>query len=211
MQRVNYEIEMERTLRVLEREGKRPRLLLHVCCAPCSSSVLERLSGHFQITVFFDNPNITEEGEFRKRADELRRFLREMPGCGDVRYEEAPFDPDPYYQAVRGHEDDPEGGERCRICFLLRLSRTGEKAAAEGYDYFTTTLSVSPLKNAAVLNETGKAVSEICGVPYLFSDFKKKDGFLRSVELAGEYGLYRQDYCGCVFSKKERNAKIGAL
>ena len=201
--RVNFQIEMERELERIARRGERPRLALHACCAPCSSAVLERLNEAFEIAVYYYNPNIAPEEEFRRRAEEERRLASEMP-LRDVRVVEGDYDPERYYALVRGHENDPEGGARCAICFEMRLRKTAEFARETGADYFTTTLSISPLKDAQLLNELGARVAEETGVKYLHSDFKKKDGYRRSCALSEEYGLYRQDYCGCVFSKRER-------
>lgn len=198
----NYQKLLDATIAVHEKNGERPTLLLHACCAPCSSYVLEYLSRYFRITVFDYNPNISPEAEFRYRTEEIERLVREMafpferPSVLVGRY-----DPERFYAAVRGHESDPEGGERCEICFRLRLTEAAEAAKAGGFDYFTTTLSISPLKNAALLNRIGGELSERYGVPYLYSDFKKREGYKRSTVLSREYGLYRQDYCGCVFSK----------
>ena len=201
----NYQKILDETIRRHEAAGERPRLLLHACCAPCSSYVLEYLSRYFRITVFDYNPNISPEAEFVKRTEEMERLTREMefpmerPEVLVGRY-----DPERFYEAVKGHEDDPEGGARCEICFRMRLREAAEAARAGGFDYFTTTLSISPLKNAALLNRIGGEYAAEYGVPYLYSDFKKRNGYKRSVELSRIYGLYRQDYCGCVFSKRER-------
>lgn len=200
---MNYRIEMERTIDALRREGRRPLLALHSCCAPCSSAVLEQLNEAFQIAVFYYNPNISPEDEFRRRAEEQLRLIREMPLAEDVRAEIGAYEPDRFYAAVRGHERDPEGGERCGICFELRLRETARFARSIGAEYFTTTLSISPLKDAQRLNAIGAAVAAEYGLKYLFSDFKKKDGYRRSCALSKEYGLYRQDFCGCVYSKTE--------
>ena len=204
--RINYQIEMERELERLSREGRRPKLALHSCCAPCSSAVLERLNEAFEIVVYYYNPNIAPEEEFRRRAAEQRRLAAEMP-LRDVRVAEGPYEAERFYELVRGHEGDPEGGARCAICFEMRLRSTAEFARSIGADYFTTTLSISPLKDAQLLNELGARIAEEAGLRYLHSDFKKRDGYRRSCALSEEYGLYRQDYCGCVFSKRERAEK----
>ena len=203
----NYQRLLDETVRGLERRGEKPRLLLHACCAPCSTYVLEYLSRYFRITVFDYNPNISPTSEFEMRTEEMLRLVSEMPFPED-RPEVliGRYDPERFYEAVKGHEADREGGERCEICFRLRLREAAEAAKAGGYDYFTTTLSISPLKNAALLNTIGAELAEEYGVPYLYSDFKKRNGYKRSVELSREYALYRQDYCGCVFSKKAREA-----
>jgi len=199
----NYQIEMEKELARLHKAGERPLLALHSCCAPCSSAVLERLNEAFRIVVYYYNPNISPEAEFSHRAEEQMRLATEMP-LRDVSVVQGEYDPNTFFERVRGHEGDPEGGERCGICFEMRLRQTAEFARQIGADYFTTTLSISPLKNAKRLNAIGEALAEEYGIKYLVSDFKKKDGYRRSVALSEEYGLYRQDFCGCVFSKMER-------
>ena len=204
--KTNYQIEMERELARIARQGVRPRLALHACCAPCSSAVLERLNEAFEIELFYYNPNIAPEEEFRRRAEEARRLVSQMP-LESVRVIEGPYDAERFYALVRGHEGDPEGGARCAICFEMRLRRTAEFAREIGADYFTTTLSISPLKDSQLLNELGARIAEEAGVRYLHSDFKKKDGYKRSCALSEEYGLYRQDYCGCAFSRREREDK----
>ena len=199
----NYQIEMERELARLARTGERPVLALHSCCAPCSSAVLERLHEAFQIVIYYYNPNISPESEFIHRAEEQARLASEMP-LRDVSVVRGDYDPYEFYERVRGHENDPEGSERCGICFEMRLRQTAEFAKRIGAPCFTTTLSISPLKDSRRLNAIGEALAEEYGLKYLVSDFKKKDGYRRSVALSEEYGLYRQDFCGCVFSKMER-------
>lgn len=199
----NYQIEMEREIARLKAAGEKPLLALHACCAPCSSAVLERLSEAFRIVVYYYNPNISPEAEFTHRADEQARLVAQMPLTG-VSVVRGDYEPEAFYERVRGHEDDPEGGERCGICFEMRLRSTAEFAKKIGAPYFSTTLSISPLKNARRLNDIGEALAEEFGLRYLVSDFKKKDGYRRSVALSEEYGLYRQDFCGCIFSKMER-------
>ena len=200
----NLQKELEEIIKKSEASGTRPKLLLHVCCAPCSSYCLEYLDKYFDITVFFANSNIDDPEEYVKRRGEERRLLSEMPLSGPVTMLEGPYDPEEYHRLVRGHEDDPEGGERCGICFAMRLEQAARAAADMGADYFTTSLSISPLKNAARLCQIGEAAGLRHGVPYLPSDFKKKDGYKRSIELSREYGLYRQNYCGCSYSKRSR-------
>lgn len=202
--KVNYQIEMERELKRIEAQGVRPRLLLHSCCAPCSSYVLELLNRHFDITVFYYNPNIAPEEEFRYRAEEQRRLIEQLPHEGEMTLKVGDYDADIFEALAKGLEEVPEGGERCTRCFRLRLGKTAQMARDGGYDYFTTTLSISPLKDAQRLNTIGGELAQQYGVPYLFSDFKKKNGYRRSCELSQIYGLYRQDYCGCVYSKQER-------
>ena len=200
----NYQRILDKTLEELSREGRRPRLLLHSCCAPCSSYVLEYLSNYFSITVFYYNPNIYPPEEFGKRVEEQQRLIGELPVKHPVSFLEGPYEPERFYDMARGLEALPEGGERCFRCYRLRLEEAAQMARAGGFDYFTTTLSISPLKNAQKLNEIGAYLAEEYKVPYLFSDFKKKNGYKRSTELSAQYGLYRQDYCGCVFSLRER-------
>lgn len=202
--KINYQLEMEKELKRIQREGRRPRLLLHSCCAPCSSAVLERLTEAFDITVFFYNPNIAPAEEFVHRVEEQGRLIAEMPHQGKIELICGEYDDAAFYALAKGLEDVPEGGERCMRCFRLRLGKTAQMAREGGFDYFTTTLSISPLKDAQRLNAIGAELAAQFGVPYLFSDFKKKNGYKRSCELSAEYGLYRQDYCGCVYSQRER-------
>ena len=206
MNRQNYQKELEKVIEEMEREGRVPSLFLHSCCAPCSSYVLEYLCPFFHITVFYYNPNISEDAEYRKRVEEQKRLIaaynREGKGY-PIEIVEGDYEPGRFYETARGYEKGPEGGERCFRCYELRLRETAERAAAGGYDYFTTTLTISPLKNAAKLNEIGNRLSGEYQVPWLPSDFKKKNGYKRSVELSAEYDLYRQNYCGCVFSKNK--------
>lgn len=205
----NYSQELDRLLEKPETRGK--KLFLHSCCAPCSSYVLEYLRPFFQITVFYFNPNITEDEEYRKRVEEQKRLIAELNRLSSVFEEQAypieviegDYRKEAFFQAVKGLEQCKEGGERCFACFELRLLETARKAAELEADFFTTTLTISPLKNAVKINEIGKRLSEEYGVAFLPSDFKKKGGYQRSVELSKEYDLYRQDYCGCIFSKKE--------
>lgn len=204
MIKINYQIEMERVLKRLEGASARPRLLLHSCCAPCSSAVLERLNQTFDIDVFYFNPNIDTAEEYARRSEEQARLIEALPHAGRLDLICAPYDPRAFYDAVRGHEGDPEGGERCNLCFRLRLGETARLAAERHADFFTTTLTISPMKDAQRLNAIGLELSQGCGVDWLPSDFKKKDGYKRSCTLSSEYGLYRQDYCGCVFSRRSR-------
>ena len=204
----NYQLVLEKTLKALQAEDKRPSLLLHSCCGPCSSYVMEYLAQYFDITIFYYNPNISPAAEFQFRAEEQQRLIHEM-GLG-VKFQLGTYEPERFFALAKGHEAEPEGGERCFKCYRLRLEEAARAAKAGGFSYFTTTLSISPHKNAQVLNELGKEISDTFGVPYLYSDFKKKNGYKRSVELSALYGLYRQDYCGCVFSKKERERQIAS-
>ena len=206
MNKRNYQKELDEILAKQEKAGHTPKLLLHSCCAPCSSYVLEYLSGYFEITDFFYNPNITDRDEYHHRAEELRRLIGCMPLKNSVIFAEGPYDPDIFFQAVKGLEKEKEGGERCFACYELRMRRAAELAAESGCDYFTTTLSISPLKNAEKINEIGERLAGEYGVRHLPSDFKKKGGYQRSVELSREYDLYRQNYCGCVFSRRNTTA-----
>lgn len=199
---MNYQKELDRFLKELEREEKVPTLLLHSCCAPCSSYVLEYLSKYFEITVFYYNPNISPESEYTKRIFEQQQLIARLPVRHPVSFIAGPYDHERFFEMSKGLEHVKEGGERCFRCYELRLRETAKLAKKAEFDYFTTTLSISPLKNAAKLNEIGTLLAQEYGVKYLQSDFKKKNGYKRSIELSKEYGLYRQDYCGCVFSKK---------
>jgi len=199
---------MEELEQEIERLDKTPTLLLHSCCAPCSSAVLERLTRYFSVTVFYYNPNIDPEEEYRHRVDEQKRLISELPVCHPVSFLEGRYEPERFYRTVSGLEEVQEGGARCFACYELRLREAARAAYDGGYDWFTTTLSVSPLKNAEKLTEIGEAVGEEYGVRFLPSDFKKRDGYKRSVELSKLYGLYRQNYCGCVFSKREAAGRI---
>lgn len=214
----NYQKELDKIIEKLEREqqtGK--RLFLHSCCAPCSSYVLEYLRKYFKITVFYYNPNISFESEYRKRVEEQKRLINayneKQKNCQQEGYHQdgyyiemidADYEPQEFYDIAKGLEQCQEGGERCFACYELRLRQTARLASEYGYDYFATTLTISPLKNAQKLNEIGEALSQEYGIAWLVSDFKKKNGYKRSIELSAEYELYRQDYCGCIYSKLER-------
>lgn len=202
----NYQRELDQLIRTIP-EGEAPSLFLHSCCAPCSSYVLEYLAQFFRITVFYYNPNIYPPQEYEKRVQEQQRLIGELPLKHPVRFQEGNYQPEEFYQAVKGLEHIPEGGERCFACYELRMREAARRAAEQGFDYFTTTLSISPLKNAQKINEIGQKLEQEYGIRHLPSDFKKKNGYKRSVELSAEYGLYRQDYCGCVFSRREREGK----
>lgn len=202
MGNINYQRELDALISSLRNT---PRLLLHACCAPCSSYVLEYLSKHFEITVLYYNPNISPEEEFTKRAEELRRLISEMEFKNPVSLIVDEYDHGEFLKAVKGLEAAPEGGERCFVCYRLRLERAAKYASEHGFDYFCSTLSISPLKNAQKLNEIGAELSEIYSVSNLPNDFKKKGGYLRSIELSREYDLYRQNYCGCKFSKAQNS------
>ncbi|MBP5306335.1 MAG: epoxyqueuosine reductase QueH [Lachnospiraceae bacterium] len=199
----NYQKELDTLLESLKKEGKKPKLLLHACCAPCSSYTLEYLSEYFDITVFYYNPNISPKEEYDKRVEELSRLIKEMPLKGPVDLIPGRYDPQEFYDIAKGLEALPEGGERCFKCYRLRLLESAAKAKEIGADYFCTTLSISPYKNAEKLNEIGEIIATDTGIPYLVSDFKKKNGYKRSIELSAEYNLYRQNYCGCVYSRMQ--------
>lgn len=212
----NYQKELEKVLTQISHEteagAQPPTLFLHSCCAPCSSYVLEYLRSFFQITVFYYNPNISMEEEYDKRVLEQKKLIaayNELMADGKVQgypiaIVEGDYEPDKFFQMAKGMEKCPEGGERCFACYELRLRETAKRAAAGAFDYFATTLTISPLKNAGKLNEIGEALAQEYGINWLPSDFKKKNGYKRSIELSAEYELYRQNYCGCVYSKMER-------
>ena len=197
----NFQKELEKKLCEITKSGKTPSLLLHSCCAPCSSYVIEYMSQYFDVTVFYYNPNISDNDEYRKRVEEQKRFIGEFPAANKVSFIEGDYEPDVYFKNVKGLEKCEAGGERCFVCYKMRLEKTAKLAKELKFDYFTTTLTISPLKKSAKLNEIGVGLAEKYGVEYLLSDFKKKEGYKRSIELSNEYGLYRQNYCGCVFSR----------
>lgn len=209
----NYSLELDKIMKEPHNRGK--KLLLHSCCAPCSSYVLEYLRSFFRITVFYYNPNITEQEEYLRRVAEQKRLIVEFnaqSGIGSVLFypimvEEGNYQKELFFESIKGLESCKEGKERCFVCYELRLVETVKRAKETQADYFTTTLTISPLKNAAKINEIGERLAGEWGVAFLPSDFKKKNGYKRSVELSREYGLYRQDYCGCIFSQKERENK----
>ncbi len=200
MNKVNYGRMLDEKMAELEKSGEKPSLLLHACCAPCSSHTLLFLHEHFDITLYFCNPNISPESEFDFRLDELKRLVKEL-GL-DINIIEEPYDSAPFFALAKGLEDLPERGERCQKCIEFRLRMAAAKAKELGSDYFTTTLTISPHKDCTFINECGGRISEETGVPYLYSDFKKHDGYKHSIQLSKEYNLYRQNYCGCVFSMR---------
>ena len=208
--KINYQKKMEEIIEQVSAGGRMPTLLLHSCCAPCSSYVLECLSMHFKITIFYYNPNIEPIAEYQKRVAEQKRFLSAFHSITPIEFIEGPYDEDAFQIISSGREKEKEGGARCFLCYELRLRKTAEFAKSNGFDYFTTTLSVSPYKNAQALNEIGARLSEEYNIPYLFSDFKKKNGYHRSIELSKQYQLYRQNFCGCIYSQKisERTADL---
>ena len=205
MNKRNYQRELEGTIEKLVEAGQTPRLLLHSCCAPCSSYVLEYLSEYFSVTVFYYNPNISPAKEYEKRVKEQEALILRLPAKHRISFLEGPYEQERFYEMAKGLELEPEGGERCFRCYHLRLLEAAKIARAGAFDYFTTTLSISPLKDAEKLNESGEKLAREYGVAYLNSDFKKRNGYKRSIELSREYGLYRQDYCGCVYSLRERS------
>ncbi len=211
MNKINYQKKLEQLIQKISGEDQVPTLLLHSCCAPCSSYVLEYLSQYFSITVFFYNPNIAPAEEYEKRVREIQRLIKEQPHLHPVSFVEGAYEPERFYEMAKGMEELPEGGERCFACYRLRMEEAARLAAEGNFDFFTTTLSISPLKNAGKINEIGEELQEIYPVRHLPSDFKKKNGYKRSVELSGEYHLYRQNFCGCVFSRKEAQERASRL
>lgn len=204
----NYQKELEQFIAQLQQKEQVPTLLLHSCCAPCSSYVLEYLSAYFRITVFYYNPNIYPESEYYTRVKEQRRFIAALPARYPVDFTEGAYIPEDFYHCAKGMEHLPEGGRRCFACYRLRLEATAKTAKEKGCSYFASTLSISPLKNAQKLNEIGEQLAREYQVLWLPNDFKKKNGYKRSTELSREYGMYRQDYCGCVYSLRERHPEL---
>ena len=198
---MNYQLKLESIIESLD--GKTPKLLLHACCGPCSSYVLEYLSKYFEITILYYNPNIYPEEEYYRRLNELKKFVPKINYINKVDVIEARYEPREYYDSVKGLELLGEKSERCYKCYNLRMEEAAKYAKENNYDYFTTTLSISPYKVSSWINEIGELLENKYDVKYLYSDFKKKNGYKRSQELSKEYGMYRQDYCGCSFSKKE--------
>ena len=207
MNKENYQIWMEEEIRRIPK-GQVPKLLLHSCCGPCSTYCLEYLSRYFSVTVLYYNPNIYPEEEYHMRVREQERFINEFPALHPISFMEGRFAPNEFYHMAKGYESAKEGGERCFRCYRLRLEETAKIAKEGGYDYFTTTLSISPLKNSAKLNEIGRELERQYGCKYLCSDFKKKNGYKRSTELSNEYHMYRRYYCGCIYSKNQRDQEI---
>lgn len=205
MENRNYQRELTALLEQLSKKSEQPapKLLLHSCCAPCSSYVLEYLSPYFEIIDFYYNPNISPKEEYEERKQELQRLIQELPHKNSITFVEGNYEPERFFDMAKGMEELPEGGERCFQCYEMRLREAAILAKEQKADYFATTLTISPLKNAAKLNEIGEALAAEYNITYLPSDFKKKNGYRRSVELSEEYGLYRQNYCGCAFSKRE--------
>ena len=201
--KTNYDNIMHDIIAKEQSLGCKPKLLLHVCCAPCSSAVLEYISKFFDITIYYYNPNISPIDEYLKRKNELKRFLNDANYLG-IKIQEDIYEPEKFFSLAKGLENEVEGGARCIKCYYLRLEETAKKALEGNVDYFTTTLSISPYKKSDKLNEIGSILEEKYGIKYLYSDFKKHDGYKKSIELSREYNLYRQDYCGCIYSKEAR-------
>ena len=200
MNKINYQLKMEEIIKTKCSKERVPSLLLHSCCAPCSSYCLELLSSYFRVTVFYYNPNIYPPEEYEMRVEEQQRFIEQFPAKYPILFVEGKYDTSRFYAMAKGKERLKEGGERCFSCYEMRLRETCEYAKAHGFDFFTTTLSISPLKNATKLNEIGEQLEQEYGICYLYSDFKKKNGYKRSTEISKEYEMYRQEYCGCVYS-----------
>lgn len=206
MNKINYQKELDKIIEKNLADNKTPSLLLHVCCAPCSSYCLEYLSRYFNITVYYYNPNISEKEEYEYRLSEEKRLVSLMSFENPVKVIEGNYNPEEFFKTVKGFENEPEGGKRCENCFRLRLEASAKFAKEKKFDFFTTTLTISPLKNADKLNSIGVQLAEKHGVKWLYSDFKKREGYKRSIILSKEYSLYRQNYCGCVFSKRAVSA-----
>ncbi len=203
MNKINYQKETDKIINRITEQGTLPKLMLHSCCAPCSSYTLEYLSDYFDITVFYFNPNISPKSEFEKRFEEQKRLIANLPVKNEIKLVRGAYDYGEFLSAVKGYENAHEGGERCFICYRLRLEKAAQIAVENGFDYFCTTLSISPLKNSQKINEIGFELAEKYGVKWLPSDFKKREGYKRSIELSREYDLYRQNFCGCVFSRTQ--------
>lgn len=203
MNKINYQNQLDRIIENISPENP-PKLLLHSCCAPCSSYTLEYLSRYFDITVYYFNPNISPKQEFDKRFEEQKKLISQMPFKNSVTLVEGDYNYDDFLEIAKGLENVPEGGERCFRCYKMRLESTARLAKEQGFDYFCTTLSISPLKNSQKINEIGFEIEEKYGVKWLPSDFKKREGYKRSIQLSREYSLYRQNFCGCVFSKNQQ-------
>ncbi|MDE6209180.1 MAG: epoxyqueuosine reductase QueH [Lachnospiraceae bacterium] len=205
----NFQKILDNTINKVVSDGKVPSLLIHSCCAPCSSYTLEYLSQYFKITVLYYNPNIFPEEEYDYRISEQKRLIEAMNFKYPVEFIATDYTPMDFHDNIKGFEKEPEGGKRCELCFGIRLEKAAKMAKEMGFDYFVTTLSISPMKDSYLLNTIGDRIAKKYGIAYLYSDFKKRNGYKRSVELSKEYNLYRQDYCGCIYSKIEREEKSG--
>lgn len=208
---MNYQKVLDEILVSIDSSNKTPKLLLHACCAPCSSYVLEYLSKYFEITIYYYNPNIYPETEYQRRINELKKFISNYKSINKINLIEENYNTDEYYKAVKGYEKLGERSERCYKCYEFRMKHACMYAKENNFDYFTTTLSISPYKNSTWINEIGEKLEKEYGIKYLYADFKKKNGYKRSLELSKEYNLYRQDYCGCVYSKQERENNLKVL
>ena len=204
MNKINYQKELDKLIAKFTEEGRVPSLLLHSCCAPCSSYCIEYLSQYFHVTVFYYNPNIYPDDEYYHRVMEQQRFINEFPTKYPVDFIEGDYDKSSFYDIAKGLEKEPEKGKRCHKCYELRLRRTATVAKEKMFDFFSTTLTISPMKDSQVLNEIGASIGKELGIDWLYSDFKKREGYKRSTEISKEYDMYRQDYCGCVYSYNER-------
>lgn len=208
--KINYQVELDKIIKENQRAHRVPSLLLHSCCGPCSSYVLEYLSQYFYITVFYYNPNIYPEEEYWFRVDEQEKLIQKLSAPYPIRFVSGQYETKKYYTSIQGLRQEKEGGDRCKACYDLRLTEAAHLAKENNFDYFTTTLSISPHKNSQVLNEIGLRIASQYGVAYLPSDFKKRGGYQRSVELSKQFDMYRQDYCGCLFSMKEAQDRGGS-
>ena len=199
---LNYQLLLDKELESIIKSNKVPTLLLHACCAPCSSYVLEYLSKYFKVTILYYNPNITDKNEYFKRLNEIQNFIKKINYTNSVDIMDVEYNPDEYFNIVKGLEKDKEGGIRCYKCYEMRMDKTALIAKLNNYDYFTTTLSISPYKNSKWINEIGEHLQDKYNIKYLYADFKKRNGYKKSIELSKEYNLYRQNYCGCIYSKR---------
>jgi len=204
MNKVNYQLEMDKVIKELQSQKRTPTLLLHCCCAPCATHCLTTLSPYFKLTTYFFNPNIFPDTEYEQRKNELERLVKSIDSVNKIKQLTAEYNPQDFFELAKGVENAPEGGERCVKCFYARLKSTAQKAREGGYEYITTTLTISPLKNAQLINEIGEQVAKEEGVKWLPTDFKKQNGYLNSIKLSEQYELYRQNYCGCVFSQQNQ-------
>lgn len=201
--KINYDLKMEDTIKEIKKSGIKKKLLIHSCCGPCSSAVLEYLNNFFKIDIYFYNPNITISYEYEHRIIEQKEMIEKLNY--DMEVIEGTYDPQKdFFSKIKGLENEKEGGKRCYSCYDIRISETAKKAKEEDYDFFTTVLSISPMKNVNYINEIGERYSKEYNIPFLYADFKKKNRYLRSIEISKELDMYRQDYCGCIFSKIER-------